>query len=111
MTTYLVYRKKDTKKGTRGYLAQSTLQIVRERGAVSSLLQPLRVRMLEFLAEPESAAGLARKLEMPRQQVNYHLREMEKAGLVEQVAERRTGGLMERLGACRNNPRKFLLRL
>lgn len=83
-------------------MAQSTIQIVRERDAVLSLLRPLRTRMLELLVEPESAAGLARKLEMPRQQVNYHLREMEKAGLVEQIAERRKGGLMD--ASCKRRP-------
>jgi hypothetical protein len=34
---------------------------------------------------------------MPRQRINYHLRELESAGLLEQVAERRKGNCVERL--------------
>jgi hypothetical protein len=50
-----------------------------ERAAV--LLDPLRLRLLEQLREPDSAAGLARRLCLPRQKVNYHLRELEKQRL------------------------------
>jgi DNA-binding transcriptional ArsR family regulator len=34
---------------------------------------------------------------LPRQQVGYHLRELEKAGLVELVEERRKGNCIERI--------------
>jgi DNA-binding transcriptional ArsR family regulator len=53
--------------------------------------------MLEELQEPASASGLARRLGVPRQQANYHLRELERAGLVELVEERRRGNCTERL--------------
>jgi len=49
------------------------------------------------LSEPDSAAGLARKVNLPRQKVNYHLRELEAAGLVELVEERRKGNCTERI--------------
>jgi DNA-binding transcriptional ArsR family regulator len=65
--------------------------------AAHSVLAPLRRRLLGELKEPESAAGLARRLGLPRQKLNYHLRELERHGLVEQVGERRKGGLTERL--------------
>ncbi len=61
------------------------------------LLDPLRLRMLEQLREPDSAAGLARRLHMPRQKVNYHLRELEKEGYLELIQERRKGNCMERV--------------
>ena len=65
------------------------------RGA-SVLLDPLRLQMLQRLREPESASGLARQLKLPRQKVNYHLRELEKHGLVIPVEERRKGNCVER---------------
>jgi DNA-binding transcriptional ArsR family regulator len=63
----------------------------------AALLEPQRMRMLEMLASPDSASGLARRLELPRQQVNYHLRELERAGLVRLVEERRKGNCLERI--------------
>lgn len=64
------------------------------------MLQPLRRRLLEELQRPDSAAGLARRLDLSRQQVNYHLRELERAGLVELVEERRSGNFVERVVAA-----------
>jgi DNA-binding transcriptional ArsR family regulator len=60
-------------------------------------LSPLRRRVLEGLAEPASAVGLAVRLGETRQRVNYHVRELEKAGLVELVEERRRRGCIERV--------------
>jgi len=60
-------------------------------------MRPMRSQMLEALAEPGSAASLARKLAVPRQKVNYHLRELEKQGLVQLVEERRRGNCVERI--------------
>jgi len=65
--------------------------------AEAVLMRPMRGRMLEALAVPGSAASLARKLEVPRQKVNYHLRELEKQGLVELVEERKRGNCVERI--------------
>src|SRR5690349_3886513 len=71
--------------------------VIRDPGQAAALLQPDRLRLLEALAEPDSAAGLARRFELPRQRLNYHLKELEKAGLVELVEERRKGNCMERV--------------
>jgi DNA-binding transcriptional ArsR family regulator len=55
------------------------VQIVRDPAKAAVFLQPARLRMLEHLAgEPNSGSGLARLMDLPRQQVNYHLRELEK---------------------------------
>jgi DNA-binding transcriptional ArsR family regulator len=75
----------------------TVLEIVRDAVKVSALLEPQRARLLAMLAEPDSAAGLARRLELPRQQVNYHLRELERAALIRLVEERRKGNCIERL--------------
>ena len=53
--------------------------------------------MLGELIEPDSASGVARRVGLPRQQVNYHLRELEKEGLVQFVEERRKGNCLERV--------------
>jgi DNA-binding transcriptional ArsR family regulator len=61
------------------------------------LLRPLRARILELLAEPQSAATVARRLSVARQKVGYHLKELEKDGLVELVEERKSGNCVERI--------------
>jgi DNA-binding transcriptional ArsR family regulator len=63
----------------------------------SVLLRPLRTRILEELAEPQSASGIARRFSVARQKINYHLKELEKEGLVELVEERRSGNCVERI--------------
>jgi DNA-binding transcriptional ArsR family regulator len=61
------------------------------------LLDPERRRLLEALREePDSASGLARRLDDSRQRLNYHLRTLEEAGLVELREERRRGNCVER---------------
>jgi DNA-binding transcriptional ArsR family regulator len=60
-------------------------------------LDPVRTRLLAELAEPGSATSLAGKLGLPRQNVNYHLRALERHGLVELVEERRKGNVTERV--------------
>jgi len=64
---------------------------------VAAVLSPLRRRLLQRLREePDSAAGLSRKLGLPRQKLNYHLRALEDAGLVELDEERQRRGCVER---------------
>jgi DNA-binding transcriptional ArsR family regulator len=59
-------------------------------------LSPLRRQLLGCLGEPASASDLARRLDLPRQKVNYHLRELERLGVIEFVDERRRRGFVER---------------
>ncbi|HEY4570926.1 MAG TPA: helix-turn-helix domain-containing protein [Kribbella sp.] len=73
------------------------LRYVEEPEKVRLALSPIRRRLLELLREPASATQLAAALELPRQRVNYHLRELEKAGLVELVEERQRRGFTERI--------------
>src|SRR5262249_35109373 len=49
----------------------------------------MRRQLLDELRQPDSAAGLARRLGMPRQAVTYHVRQLEAEGLVSFVAELR----------------------
>ncbi|HYI12461.1 MAG TPA: helix-turn-helix domain-containing protein [Thermoanaerobaculia bacterium] len=63
----------------------------------ASMLHPMRLRILDALREPGSASTVARQLGLPRQKVNYHLRELEKAGLLEEIEQRRAGNCIERI--------------
>ncbi len=71
--------------------------VIDDPAAAGVSLDPVRVRLLAELVEPGSATTLAAKLELPRQKLNYHLRALEKHGLVELVEERRKGNCTERV--------------
>ena len=77
--------------------APTSLGIVQQISQAAALLDPLRMRILENLREPDSASGLARKLALPRQKLNYHVRELEREGFLEQVGEKRKGNCVERI--------------
>jgi len=77
--------------------AAPSIAIIDGRKAAAVALHPLRLRILERLREPDSAAGVARALSMPRQRVTYHVRELERAGLLESVGERKKGNCVEQL--------------
>lgn len=77
--------------------AEAELRVVESTAQAAVMLHPTRLRLLRELAEPGSAASLARRLELPRQQLNYHLRALEHAGLVEEVETRRRGNCLERV--------------
>ncbi len=70
--------------------------VIEEPGAAAVTLDPKRARLLSEMAEPVSAATLAARVGLPRQNVNYHLRTLEKHGLVQIAGERKWGGLTER---------------
>ena len=73
------------------------VEVIADPAAAEASLDPVRARLLAELAEPGSAAGLAEKVGLPRQNVNYHLKALERHGLVELVDERRKGNVTERL--------------
>jgi len=78
-------------------MGSAAVHVIAEAGHAASVLHPLRLRILGELGEAESAAELARRLGVPRQLVNYHLRQLERDGLVETVGERRKRNCTERL--------------
>ncbi len=63
--------------------------------SAAAVLHPLRQRILASLAEPDSAAGLARRLRLPRQRLNYHVRELARAGLLRRAGRRRKRNMIE----------------
>jgi DNA-binding transcriptional ArsR family regulator len=60
-----------------------------------ALLNPLRAEILRLHAEPASAAETARRLREPPQKINYHLKALEKVGLVRRAGERHVRNLVE----------------
>jgi DNA-binding transcriptional ArsR family regulator len=71
--------------------------VIDDPAAAEVSLDPIRAALLAELAEPGSATTLAARVGLPRQKVNYHLRALEKHGLVELVEERRKGNVTERV--------------
>jgi DNA-binding transcriptional ArsR family regulator len=71
--------------------------VIDDPAAAAISLDPVRARLLAALAEPASASGLAAQVGLTRQKANYHLRELERHGLVELVEERKKGNVTERV--------------
>lgn len=71
--------------------------VIEDAAAAGATLDPIRARLLAELARPGSASSLAARVGQPRQKVNYHLRELERHGLLELVEERRKGNMTERV--------------
>jgi DNA-binding transcriptional ArsR family regulator len=71
--------------------------VIEDPSAAEASLDPMRARLLAALAEPGSATTLAARVGLTRQKANYHLRALERHGLVELVEERRKGNMTERV--------------
>jgi DNA-binding transcriptional ArsR family regulator len=71
--------------------------VIDDPAAAEASLDPIRAGLLAELAQPGSASTLAAKVGLTRQKVNYHLRALERHGLVELVEERRKGNMTERV--------------
>jgi DNA-binding transcriptional ArsR family regulator len=87
--------------------ATPALDLIQTPAPAAALLHPLRQQILEELREPGSASSVAEALGLPRQRVNYHLRELEKERLLELVEERRKGNCTERV--VRATARHYLI--
>jgi DNA-binding transcriptional ArsR family regulator len=85
----------------------TAVEVIHTREAAATALHQTRRALLAALAEPDSAAGLGRRLSLPRQRLNYHLRALERCGLIECVEERRKGNCTERL--LRATARSFVI--
>jgi len=78
-------------------MSVAPLLVVDQAAPAASLLDPIRLRILRELDQPDSASGLARRMGLPRQKLNYHLRLLEGDGLVELVEERKKRNCTERV--------------
>jgi DNA-binding transcriptional ArsR family regulator len=73
------------------------VEVIDDPAVAEASLDPIRARLLAELAEPTSATMLAAKVGLARQKVNYHVKALERHGLVELVEERRKGNVTERV--------------
>ena len=73
------------------------VELLHDPERVRVALSPLRRQLLERLREPASATHLAAALGTSRQRINYHLRALEQAGLVELVEQRQRRGCTARI--------------
>jgi DNA-binding transcriptional ArsR family regulator len=71
--------------------------VIDDPAAAIAALEPVRAEILAILAEPGSSTTVAAVVGLPRQQVNYHLRTLERHNLVRLVEERPKRGLTERV--------------
>lgn len=78
-------------------MSRPTVTMLHDPDRVVESLSAFRRRILAALDEPASATGLARRLGSTRQKINYHLRALEEAGLVEVDELRPRRGLTERI--------------
>ena len=73
------------------------IAVIEDPATAEVSLDPIRTRILRELVQPASATQLAVRVGLPRQKVNYHLKALERHGLVELVEERRKGNVTERV--------------
>src|ERR1700756_2880074 len=78
-------------------LPMHDVTVIDDPAAAEASLDPIRAPLPAELAEPGSASTLAARVGLARQKVNYHLRALERHGLVELVEERRKGNMTERV--------------
>jgi hypothetical protein len=74
-------------------VAPVPLAVVAEAPRAGLLLKPLRLQILAEARAPQSAAAIAARLGLPRQKVNYHVRELARAGFLRRAGRQRKRGL------------------
>src|SRR5215470_5242838 len=77
--------------------AQAAVEVLEAAETAAAVLDPARLRILTALRDPDSSAGVARSLGLPRQRVGHHVRTLEAAGLLTCVGERKKRNCVERL--------------
>ncbi|ANX11875.1 hypothetical protein ABE41_007625 [Fictibacillus arsenicus] len=81
--------------------------IVTEPEQAAALLHPVRSEIISLLKEPRSATELSKVMNDSAQKVNYHLKTLEKVGLVMRAGTRNVRNLVEVL--YRSAGKTFLL--
>jgi DNA-binding transcriptional ArsR family regulator len=75
--------------------APSDVAFVTDTRQALALLRPLRARILTLARDPVSATDLGARLGLPRQRLNYHVRELWRAGLLRRAGRRRRRNMFE----------------
>lgn len=76
---------------------QSAFAVLDRPDQIASLSHPVRAKVLASFREPHTAAGVARWLELPRQQVGHHVRALQEQDLLRAVGEKRTGNFIAQI--------------
>ena len=76
-------------------LEPAPIAVVSETPRAGLLLKPLRLKILEVAREPRSASAIAASLGLPRQKVNYHVRQLARGGFLRRAGRQRKRGLTE----------------
>jgi hypothetical protein len=71
------------------------VSMIRDAPRAGVLLKPLRREILGHAKAPISAAGIAAAMGRPRQVVNYHVRELARAGFLRKAGRAKKRGLTE----------------
>jgi hypothetical protein len=69
--------------------------VIRDAPKAGVLLKPLRREILARAQTPVSAAGIAAAMKKPRQVINYHVRELARAGFLRRAGRVQKRGLVE----------------
>ena len=75
--------------------AAAPVSVIRDAPRAGVLLKPLRREILAHARTPVSAAGIAAAMGRPRQVVNYHVRELARAGFLRKAGRAKKRGLTE----------------
>ncbi len=71
--------------------------VIREPAVIAAATHPVRAAILDRMREPTTAAGVARAIGQSRQNVAYHVRELERVGLLRSVGQRQNGNFVEQV--------------
>jgi DNA-binding transcriptional ArsR family regulator len=69
--------------------------LIDDAGRADVLVRPGRAELLQRMVEPRSCGVLAQQLGTTPQKVHYHVKALERAGLVEQVSSQKVRGFTE----------------
>ena len=73
------------------------LMLLKDAAAIKALAHPLRLHLLEqLIAAPASVQQLAEQMNEVHAKLFYHVKELEKNGLLEVVGEKIVNGIVER---------------
>ncbi len=76
---------------------QTSIELLDDPEQVAAVAHPVSARILQALRRPDTAASVARAFGRSRQYVSYHLKELERLGLVRRAGERRKGNFLEQI--------------
>ncbi len=79
-----------------GRTTPTELESIHDPQRATVLMHPLRLRILNLAKSPASSTELAGQLRLPRQKVNYHVRELARARFLRRAGQRRKRNLIER---------------